>query len=102
MELHFYPGQNLLIVKDKLKVVGRFEAWGGPATLGSDPRMAEEPTWPGSYVIEKTQRYTTPTWPMSKIKWGTRLRDMPGQNDVYYELPSGKWGSVKNDIKIQR
>lgn len=102
MELHFYPGQNLLIIRNKSKAIGSFEAWGGPATLGSDPRMAEEPTWPGSYIIDKIQRYSTPTWPMSKIKWGTRLRDMPGQNDVYYELANGKWASVKNDIKIQR
>jgi len=102
MELHFYPGQNLLILKDKKKLVGRYEAWGGPASIGSDARMAEEPTWPGNYIIDKTHPYHTPTWPMSKIKWGTRLKDMPGKNDVWYELSNGKWGSIAKDIKIQR
>lgn len=27
---------------------------------------------------------------------------MPGKNDVWYLLPSGQWGSVKNDIGISR
>lgn len=39
---------------------------------------------------------------MSKIRWGTRLLDKPGLNDIWYQLPSGKWGSVKNDIGAQR
>ena len=68
MELHFYPGQNLLVLKSNGSVKGRYEAWGGPASMGTDPHMAEEPTWPGSYIIEKAHRYRTPSWPLSKIK----------------------------------
>jgi len=101
-ELHFYPGQNLLIVKDKGMVVGRYEAWGGPSTIGNDPRMAEEPTWPGVYVIDKAHAYRTNTWPLSRITWGTQLKDMPAKNDVWYQLPGGQWGSIKSDHKISR
>ena len=102
MELHFYPGQKLLVVLDKFIVHGRFEAWGGPASIGNDPRMPEEPTWPGEYVIDKAHAYRTNTWPLSRIAWGTPLRDMPGQNDVWYQLPGGKWGSIKADTGITR
>lgn len=52
MELQFYPGQNLLVLKGKTGVVGRYEAWGGPASIGTDHRMPEEPTWPGTYIID--------------------------------------------------
>ena len=69
-ELHFYPGQNLLIVKDKGLVVERYEAWGGCSTIGNDPRMAEEPTWP-----------------LSRITWEIQLKDIPAKNDVWYQLP---------------
>ena len=87
MELHFYPGQKLLVLKDKKSVKGRYEAWGGPASMGTDPHMKEEPTWPGLYYIDKAHPYRTPTWPYSKIKWGTKLKDMPHKNDVWYQLP---------------
>jgi hypothetical protein len=102
MELHYYPGQHLLVIKHNKVVKGRYEAWGGPAKTGTDPRMPEEPTWPGYYIIDKAHRYHTPSWPLSKIKWGTRLKDMPGKNDVWYELPSGKWASITKDLKIKR
>ncbi|VAX31055.1 hypothetical protein MNBD_NITROSPIRAE01-2074 [hydrothermal vent metagenome] len=64
--------------------------------------MPEEPTWPGKYVIEMAHAYRTPTWTMSRIKWGTPLRDMPAKNDVWYLLKGGNWGSIKNDHKITR
>lgn len=102
MELHFYPGQNLLVVLKGSKVVAKYEAMGGPASIGSDPRMAEEPTWPGEYVIDKAHPYNTPTWLMSRIKWGTPLKDMPGKNDVWYQLRNGHWASVTKDFSISR
>lgn len=102
MELHFYPGRNLLVAKDKTRIHGRFEAWGGPSTIGNDARMAEEPTWPGQYVIDKSHAYRTNTWPLSRITWGTKLLDKPSQDDVWYQLPENKWGSIKNDHKISR
>ncbi len=102
MELHFYPGKNLLVAKDELSIRGRYEAWGGPSSIGDDPRMAEEPTWPGEYIIDKAHPYRTNTWPLSRIKWGTPLRDMPAKNDVWYQLPEDKWGSIKADHKISR
>jgi hypothetical protein len=75
MELHFFPGQNLLAVKRENTYISRYEAWGGPSSMGSDPRMAEEPTWPGTYIIHGSHAYVTPSWPLSKIKWGTALLD---------------------------
>jgi hypothetical protein len=102
MELHFYPGAQTLIVKDNNQVKKRFAAWGGPASMGSDPRMPEQPTTPGSYLIHSAKPYHTPTWTFSKIKWGTPLRDMPANSDVWYKLPGGKWGSVKKDIGVSR
>lgn len=94
MEIHFYPGQDLLVVNKDGSRFARFEAMGGPAKIGNDPYMAEEPTWPGQYIIDKAEAYRTPTWSTSKLVWGTKLRDMPSKLDVWYALPSGKWGSL--------
>lgn len=105
-ELHFYPKNHALVVFDitaKGKVpVHRVDARGGPAAVGSDPRMAEIPTTAGTYVVEKIHAYRTPSWKFSQIKWGTKLRDMPKQNDVWYQLPSGSWASAKNNYAITR
>ncbi|UJF22005.1 L,D-transpeptidase family protein [Shewanella sp. OMA3-2] len=94
MDIHFYPGQNLLIINRDGRDIARFEAMGGPSKMGNDPQMAEEPTWPGTYIIDKAEAYRTPTWPMSKLTWGTELMDMPLKRDIWYALPSGKWGSL--------
>ena len=102
MELHFYPGPHALLVKDKHSIKYRFPAWGGPASMGTDIRMREEPTWPGTYLIHSAKPYRTPTWPLSKIAWGTHLRDMPKSNDVWYELSNGRWGSIKKDFGVHR
>lgn len=102
MDLHFYPGKHKLLLIENSKVIGRYDAWGGPATAGTDPYMAEEPTSPGVYYIDRSEVYHTPTWPYSKIKWGTPLLDKPNINDVWYQLSSGKWGSVKKDVGISR
>lgn len=102
MELHFYPGQHLLALKQDKTIKFRFEAWGGPATVVAAPNMAEEPTWPGTYIIHSTQAYTTPTWGWSKIKWGTPLQDRKDIDDIYYQLPSKKWASLKSDLGITR
>lgn len=106
MELHFFPGQNLIVVRNKLKLIThRFEAMGGPPTTGKDPIMPEQPTTAGRYLIDSTHAYRTPTWALSSIKWGTRLKDKPAINDVWYELGaarSGIWGSILKDKGIDR
>ncbi len=82
-------------------MIKRFEAYGGPEHRGSNPRMAEIRTTPGTYIIHHTHAYSTPTWPMSKIMWDTLLKDLgPVKDDVWYQLPSGKWASVKTDVVI--
>jgi hypothetical protein len=73
---------------------------GGPATPGSDPQMQEIPTTTSIYIIDSVGPYTTSSWPASKLKWGTELKDM--KKDVWYKLKSGKWGSIKNDIGMTR
>ena len=101
-ELHFFPGQHVMVVFTHGKPGRRFDAYGGPEFGGSDPRMREEPTWPGKYTIHSIERHTTPKWPLSKIKWGTPLKVIPYKvvggksvpEDVWYQLPGGKWGSV--------
>lgn len=102
MHLEFFPGQHLLVVMDGGKVIARYEAWGGPSTIGTDPRMPEEPTTAGMYVIDQAHPYRTPTWPMSSLKWGTPLRDMPTKNDVWYQVAGGEWASVSKDHGISR
>ena len=102
MELHFYPGQKLLSVKIGGVVKRYFEAWGGPSSRGRDPHMQEIPTTAGTYIIHSIHPYSTPSWAMSKIKWGVALKDMPHKKDVWYKLSNGKWGSVKNDVNISR
>ena len=94
MEIHFYPVQDLLVVNKNNQQFARFEAMGGPAKIGSDSRMNEEPTWPGQYIIDKAVAYRTPTWPLSSLAWGTNLKDMPSKQDIWYALPCGKWGSL--------
>ncbi len=98
--LHFYPGIHILAVYRDKKIIRRYAAWGGPEFGGSDPHMAEQPTRPGTYAIHSVQPYTTPTWSFSKIKWGTPLRERP--DDVWYQLSSGKWGSIKKDIGLTK
>ncbi len=98
----FIQGKINLPSKKYEKLFKSFDAWGGPASMGTDEYMPEEPTWPGTYIIHSAQPYRTPTWPLSKIKWGIQLQDKPRKNDVWYKLPSGKWGSVKNDTGVSR
>jgi len=105
MELHFYPGQLLLAIKQAGVIKHRFSAHGGPAKKGTDPHMAEIPTTAGIFVIEKTHAYRTGTWPLSSIKWGVKLRDRKDilpKGDVWYQLPSGQWGSILKDYGITR
>lgn len=104
MELHFYPGQYLLAVLDeKGLVLARSEAKGGPRVKGHDPHMAEEPTTPGRYIIDRAEAYRTPTWAYSALKWGTPLQDRGAtKDDVWYRTSGGQWGSIKRDYGIAR
>jgi hypothetical protein len=103
VELHFYPGQDLLILINQKKVLATCEAKGGPSVTGSDPRMHEEPTKAGVYTIVGIETYSTPTWPTSRIKWGTPLQDKGDrQNDVWYQMKGGRWASMLKDYKFSR
>jgi hypothetical protein len=100
-ELHFYPGVKRLLFKQGGKVVFTGEAWGGPRTTIPDPRgMDADPTTPGRYIIYGEEAYFSRTWPLSRIRWGTRLQDK--RSDVWYEVNPGTWASLEKDFKITR
>lgn len=103
MELHFFPGQHLLLVREKDEVKASVEAWGGPKEIGNDPSMPEEPTWPGEYRIGRSEAYRTPSWGWSVLKWGTPLQDKGEKlDDVWYRTSGGRWASIAKDYKISR
>jgi hypothetical protein len=89
-ELHFFPGQKTLIWLVDGKVEAKAEAWGGEAPVSGVDYGIMKPrrTTPGKYVIFSSAPYRTNTWPLSKIKWGTRLKvqlDKSGVERVVYE-----------------
>ena len=107
MELHFFPGQDILAVKKGARYIAQYNARGGPAIkrISSPGEMPEEPTWPGVYIIDGTVKYSTPTWKLSTIKWGVKLVDKPDvkpDGDVYYELPNKRLASVLKDVGVTR
>lgn len=120
-ELHFYPGIKTMAFISKTDkgtaLLLKCTAIGGPQTGGSDTRMKEIPTTPGKYIIKNMEAYRTDSWTYSKIKWGTKLKDMPKETvkithkngitktyigDIWYKLPSGKYGSVGKDLSLTR
>lgn len=105
-EVHFYPGSKKLAVfgveRTGMVTLFAITAVGGPESGGYDPRMAQIPTTTGRFIIGKIQAYRTASWTFSQIAWGTKLRDMPAKRDVWYEISSGKWGSIMKSYKITR
>lgn len=99
-ELHFYPGQKLLLLLRAGKVVLRSEAWGGPSARVQDATMDATPTTPGRYLIYREEAYITRTWPWSSIRWGTKLQDK--LSDVWYQLNVNTWASLQKDKGISR
>jgi hypothetical protein len=99
-ELHFYPGQKLLLLLSSGKVVLRSEAWGGPSARVHDANMDATPTTPGRYLIYREESYITRTWPWSSIRWGTKLQDK--LSDVWYQLNVNTWASLLKDKGISR
>ncbi len=94
-EVHFYPGGKVLVffVDGKIKLMA--DAWGGPPQKLSREAgggMAQEPTHPGAFVIDRIEAYHTETWFWSKIPWGTPIR--PSRitaGKVEYLASPGKW-----------
>ncbi|HYO55503.1 hypothetical protein [Archangium sp.] len=56
-ELHFYPGQELVLLLRNGKVVLHSEAWGGPSARVQDANMDTTPTTPGRYLIYREEAY---------------------------------------------
>jgi len=127
--LHYYPGHfhkasdivpgtsssgggGLLIFIKNGKAVYQSEAWGGYSKTITDTRGGPDytPTPSGRFVLENPAAYRTASWLMSQIKWGTPIKDAPGERnlpenkktDVWYRLSNGKWASVNKDFGIGR
>jgi len=98
--LHFYPGEKRLVFLVKEHVVADVEAWGGPEHTVRSPMMNMRPTTPGNYIIYSVGPYRTNTWPLSRIRWGTRLRDT--LTDVLFEEGPGQWRSVQKKTGLSR
>ncbi|MGB8297953.1 MAG: hypothetical protein WCG85_21225 [Polyangia bacterium] len=77
-EVHFYPGDKILIYLVDGKVKLKTEASGGPPVKEArEPgeSMGRAPTYPGVFVIDRIAPYTTKTWSMSEIPWGAKIRE---------------------------
>lgn len=102
--LHFYPGEQKVVLIKGGKEVANYPARGGPPVSSGTPvgSLPADPTRAGSFRVYDQTAYRTNTWVWSKLKWGTELQDQPKKNDVYYKLPSGKWASVSKDVGLSR
>lgn len=101
--LHFFPGSLRIIFVTSGKVVGEFEAHGGPEKEQPPPAngtMPAGPTDTGEFRMAGTEAYHTPSWDWSALAWGTPLQDKG--DDVWYQLKSGKYGSIEKDFGISR
>ncbi|MFH1464688.1 MAG: hypothetical protein ABIO70_09910 [Pseudomonadota bacterium] len=101
--LHFFPGAAMLVYVQGGQVLAEVEARGGPEQEQQPRWQGEMPAGPtdsGDFLIARTEAYNTPSWAYSAIDWGTKLQDKG--SDIWYELPSGKYGSLARDYGIQR
>jgi hypothetical protein len=92
-ELHFYPGDKVMLWIVSGKVSMRAEAWGGEKPMrGVDYGiMAPRKTTAGTYIIYSYAPYKTKTWPNSRMIWGTPLRAEPDGTVSYQASGNGKW-----------
>ena len=101
-ELHFFPGEHKIIWVVNGKPAIKAEAWGGeePAPGVKYDVMKPRPTTPGHYVIQSYAPYTTNTWALSKIAWGTKLSlDVSGTTLMYETgLAKPAWKRVEDKI----
>ena len=123
--LHYYPGHfppvvnnigknraaigaGLVVALKGQTVLFRGEAWGGPSAIipvAGGPDMT--PTPQGEFVLMNPEPYKTDSWPMSRIKWGTRLKESPHDKDDVWYLASVKmghenWASMKRDFGLTK
>ncbi len=101
-ELHFFPGERKIIWVVNGKAVVKASAWGGeePVKGVKYDVMKPRPTTPGRYVIYSYEPYKTNTWPLSRIRWGTRLKVNAGTGEVSFEtgIRSPAWKRVKDKV----
>jgi hypothetical protein len=105
--LHFFPGDELLIFLKGGAVAGQWPARGGPSETKPGGKLPADPTTAGEYRLLEPDAYHSPTWPFSRIPWGTPLQDHPEKDDVYYQVKRKKdgssvWASVKSDHMLTR
>ena len=100
--LHFFPSEHRLVYVVGGQTLLSVEARGGPeaAPTHSEEAMPPGPTNEGQFLVAGTEAYNTPSWSWSKLDWGVPLIDKG--SDVWYQLPSGKYGSVQRDLGLGR
>lgn len=98
-ELHFFPGEKLLLWVVDAKVEVRAEAWGGePPQPGVQYNvMAPRRTTPGRYVIHSYEPYRTKTWVYSQIAWGTPIAKGPNDTILHPAAPGQAPSKVLTD-----
>jgi hypothetical protein len=101
-ELHFFPGVQTIIWVVNGKPEIKADAWGGeePVPGVKYDVMKPRPTTPGRYVIHSYAPYTTNTWPLSKIAWGTKLTLDASRKSLLYETGVARpaWKKVEDKI----
>jgi hypothetical protein len=91
-QVHFYPGDKLLLYIVDGEVQLSAEAWGGPPVREPDEPMDYLTTHAGTFVIDGIMPYSTKTWPRSRIRWGTPIRESRTRaGKIEYRTPSGGW-----------
>jgi hypothetical protein len=84
------PGQSTSFTVKALATVAEYDAVGGPPSSGVDQNgNSFGPTEPGEYIIVGLWKHTSQSeWKLSKIEWGTPLRENTGSLEVFVK---GAW-----------
>lgn len=98
-QLHFFQRERRVVFVLGRKVVSTAPAVGGapPGPRDRSQIMLPQLTTAGTYVLGRTERYVTRTWPMSRIPWGAELQAQ-GPWLLYRTSTKGAWTRVDAQI----
>ncbi|MES1205759.1 MAG: L,D-transpeptidase family protein [Pseudomonadota bacterium] len=105
-QLHFFQRQRLLLWVMGKEIYARAEAWGGQAPVPgvNYGRMKPQLTTAGTYVVHECAPYTTSTWPLSQIPWGTPVKLDPRGEGILYQVSRSqrRWRYLPLGHKVLR
>jgi len=81
ISLHFYPGQQKMLVLQHGRQIDSYDMRGGPEEKRPDERPGNHvwgPTPRGSYKIRSLGKHVSRTWKNSQIPWGAKIREQDG------------------------